>query len=178
METEKKTCCVFGHRKIAEKDGIKEKLAEIFENLIVYQNVDTFLVGSRSEFDDLCRDVLAVKKEKYPHIMRVYVRGEYPYISESYENYLLKRCDKTYFPERLLNAGKAVYVERNYEMIDNADICVIYYKDEYLPPERKHSKRDLFNFQPKSGTAIAYKYALQKNKIIINLADNISFLPS
>ena len=170
METEKKTCCVFGHRKVAEKDKLKERLTEIFENLIVSENVDTFLVGSRSEFDDLCREILAVKKEKHPHIQRVYVRGEYPYIDEDYENYLLEKCEKTYFPERAINAGRAVYVERNYEMIDNSDICVIYFQDDYLPPRRKNSRRDLFDYQPKSGTGKAYKYAFQKKRIIINLA--------
>ena len=133
-------------------------MSVIFENLIVSENVDTFLVGSRSEFDDLCREVLAVKKEKYPHIQRVYVRGEYPYISEDYENYLLERCEKTYFPKKAINAGKAVYIERNYEMIDHADICVVYFKDDYLPPKRK------------SGTCIAYQYAVQKKRTIINLA--------
>ena len=158
MESEKKACCVFGHRKVTEKDKIKESLTEIFENLIVFENVDTFFVGSKSEFDDLCREVLAEKKEKYPHIQRIYVRGEYPYISKDYENRLLKRCEKTYFPERAINAGKAVYIERNYEMIDNADICVVYFKDAYITPTRK------------SGTGIAYKYAIQKNRTIINLA--------
>jgi len=170
MNTEKKSCCVFGHRKVAGKEKLKERLAEVFENLIVNENVDTFLVGSRSEFDDLCRDVLSEKKEKYPHIQRVYVRGEYPYISQDYEDGLLEHCEKTYFPERAINAGKAVYVERNYEMIDNADICVIYFKDDYLPPKRKNSRRDLFDYQPKSGTGIAYKYAIQKKRKIINLA--------
>lgn len=170
MKTEKKTCCVFGHRKVGEKEELKEKLSEIFENLIVFENVDTFLLGSRSEFDDLCREVLVAKKEKYPHIKRIYVRAEYPYISESYEKHLLKYCEATYFPERAINAGKAIYVERNYEMIENADICVIYFKDEYLPPRRK-GKRDLFDCQPKSGTGIAYKYAVQKRRTIINIAE-------
>lgn len=137
MNKENKVCCVFGHRKVTEKDVLKERLTEIFEDLIVSENVHTFLVGSRSEFDDLCREVLAVKKETYPYIQRVYVRGEYPYIDEDYENYLLARCEKTYFPERAINAGKAVYVERNYEMIDNADICIVYFKDNYLPSRRK-----------------------------------------
>ena len=170
---EKKTCCVFGHRKITGKEEVKERLNEVFENLIVNENVDTFLVGSRSEFDDLCREVLAVKKEKYPHIQRVYVRAEYPYIDEDYESYLLERCEKTYFPERAINAGKAVYVERNYEMIDNADICVVYFKDEYLPPRRKNGIWDLTDYQPKSGTGIAYKYAVHKKKTLINLAEDI-----
>ncbi len=156
-----------------EKGKIKERLYEIFEELIAVENVDTFLVGSRSEFDSLCREVLAVKKEKYPHIQRVYVRGEYQYIRESYEKLLLKEWEKTYFPERAINAGKAVYVERNYEMIDNSEVCVVYFTDCYLPPKRKSSKSDLSEYQPKSGAGIAYKYAVHKKKKIINLAEYI-----
>ncbi len=170
MNTEKKTCCVFGHRKLAEKEEIKDRLSEIFENLIVNENVDTFLFGSKSQFNDLCREVLAEKKKIFPHIQRVYVRGEYPYIDKDYENYLLEKCEKTYFPQNAINAGKAVYVERNYDMIDSSDICVIYFKNDYLPSRRKKAKQDLFDYQPKSGTGIAYKYAVSKNKTIINIA--------
>ena len=111
------------------------------------------------------------KKEIHPYIKRIYVRAEYPDIDKDYENYLLQRCEETYFPQRVRNAGKAAYIERNYEMIDKSDFCVVYFKDNYLPPERKNSTQNLFCFQPKSGTAIAYLYALKRKKIIINVAE-------
>ncbi len=171
MNTGEKACCVFGHRKVLEKDEIREKLSEIFERLIVSENVNIFYLGSRSEFDDLCRQVLAVKKEKYPHIKRIYIRAEYPDINEDYENYLLKSCEVTYFPERAINGGKAVYVERNCEMIDKSDFCVVYFKDGYLPPRRKGGNKDLFDYQPKSVSGIAYNYAVRKKRLIINLAE-------
>ena len=171
METKKKVCCVFGHRKIADKDTLKPKLEKTIENLIIHENVVTFLLGSKSEFDDLCREILCSLKEKYPHIERVYIRAEFPYITESYEKYLLESCDRTYFPESIINAGKAVYIERNREMIDNCDICLVYFKTSYLPPLRKHSKRDVFQYQPKSGTDAAYKYAILKNRQIINMVE-------
>ena len=173
METEKKTCCVFGHRKIAGEEELKVKLTEIIENLIINENVDTFYVGSRSDFDSLCREVLSEQKEKHSHIKRIYVRAEYADINEDYENYLLESCEATYFPEKARNAGKAVYAERNYEMINKSDICIVYFKDGYLPPRRKNGRRDLTDYQPKSGTGIAYKYAVQKKRTIINLAENI-----
>ena len=137
MKTKKKTCCVFGHRKVEGKDGLKKRLTRIIENLIVNENVDTFFVGSRSEFDDLCREVLYEQKKKYPHIKRIYVRAEYPCISENYENYLLENCEATYFPQKALNVGKAVYAEHNYEMINNSDICIVYFKADYLPTAQK-----------------------------------------
>ena len=75
---------------------------------------------------------------------------------ESFEN--------TYYPHRIINSGKAVYVERNYEMIDKSDFCVIYYDEEYSPLKRK---RDIFEYQPKNGTKIAYEFAKKNNKRII-----------
>ena len=130
-------------------------------------------MGSKSEFDRLCIKVVSELKEKYTHIKRIYVRAEYEVISDSYEKYLLEDCEETYYPERATNAGKAVYVERNCEMIDKSEYCIVYYKDEYLPPRRKNSRRDLFDYQPKSGTGVAYKYAVQKKKEIINLVEEI-----
>ena len=69
----------------------------------------------------------------------------------------------------MVDAGRAAYVERNYEMIDKSDYCVVYYDENYLPSERKKSKKDLFSYQPKSGTKIAYEYAVKKKKKIINV---------
>ena len=172
MEAEKKSCCVFGHRKIAGKEELKVRLTAIIENLIVNDDVDTFYVGSRSDFDSLCREVLSEQKEKHSHIKRIYVRAEYPDINKEYENYILESCEATYFPEKARKAGKAVYIERNYEMIDRSDICVIYFKDSYLPPRRKSGRRDLFDYQPKSGTETAYKYAVQKKRVIVNVFDD------
>ena len=49
------TCCFIGHREINETDKLKAKLKKIIEELIVNKKVDTFLLGSRSEFNDLCQ---------------------------------------------------------------------------------------------------------------------------
>lgn len=165
MNGEKKTCCFFGHRKIAKAESLKTKVYEIMEDLILNKCVDTFLMGSRSEFDSLCREILSELKEKYPHIKRIYVRGEYPEINESYEEYLLKNCEQTYFPKRAENAGKAVYIQRNYEMIDKSQYCIVYYNENYTPPKRK---KNLFDCQPKSGTKLACDYAVKKKKTVIN----------
>ncbi|MBR6523759.1 MAG: hypothetical protein IKT39_04030 [Clostridia bacterium] len=59
-------------------------------------------------------------------------------------------------------------MERNQEMINKSKFCVVYYDENYLPPWRKNSRRDLFDYQPKSGTKVAYEYAVKKKKHIIN----------
>lgn len=167
-----KAVCFFGHRKIPKNEELRDSVREVMEDLINNENVDTFYLGSKSEFNDLCKHLLCELKEKYPHIIRIYVRAEFPYIDDDYRNYLLRWCDDTYYPESMINAGKAAYVERNCEMIDKSDFCVVYYTEGYAPPRRKNSRRDLFDYQPKSGTGVAFDYAVKKKKIIINLAEN------
>lgn len=163
------TCCFFGHRKIEETTTLTETLSRTIENLIVTNNVDTFLFGSKSSFDDLCHKTVSTLKEKYPHIKRIYVRAEFPYINDDYKNYLLQDYEDTYFPPQMINAGKAAYIERNRAMIDNSNFCVIYYDESYAPPSKKRSKSNLTNYQPKSGTKLAFDYAVKKGIEIINI---------
>ena len=151
------TCCFFGHREINETEELKTKLIEIIEKLIVDENVDTFLFGSKSRFNSLCRELVTEMKEKYSHIKRIYVRAEYPDINEQYTNYLLESYEDTYYPEHIRKSGKAAYVERNYEMINKSKFCIVYYDEQNAPTTRK------------SGTKIALDYAVIKGKQIINI---------
>ena len=153
------TCCFFGHRTITETEELKAKLTEIIEGLITEQKVDTFLFGSKSRFDDLCLELATEIKERYPHIKRVYVRAEFPDITDDYEVYLSQFYDETYFPEKIRNAGKAAYVERNREMIDCSRFCVVYCNQANAPTTRK------------SGTKIALDYAVKKGREIIKLSE-------
>ncbi|MBR6902843.1 MAG: hypothetical protein IKN39_03015 [Clostridia bacterium] len=149
------TCCFIGHRTINETEKLKAQIYEIVENLIVKEKVGTFLFGSKSRFNDLCYETVTEIKEKYPHIKRVYVRAEYPFIKEDYKTYLLEKYEDTYYPEKIIGAGKSVYIERNFEMIKNSDFCVIYNNEQTAPKHRK------------SGTQAAADYAEgQKKKII------------
>ena len=136
-------------------DELKEKLRMVIKRLIIEESVDTFLFGSKSQFDNLCYDIVTEIKKNHPHIKRIFVRAEYPYIDESYKEYLLERYEDTYFPKAVEGAGKASYVKRNCEMIDNSRFCIVYYKEDYTPKSRK------------SGTKIALDYAKKKKKSII-----------
>lgn len=113
-------------------------------------------------------------KSKYPYIRRVYVRAEFEHIdgegSRAYREGLAERYEDTYYPESVSGAGKAVYIKRNFEMIDKSSICVVYYDEHYMPSRRKQSRRDLTDYQPSSGTGVAYKYAEKKRRRIINIA--------
>ncbi len=150
-------CCFFGHRTTEETEELKSKLINIIEELIVEKQVDSFLFGSKSGFDRLCLKIVSEIKEKYPHIKRIYVRAEYPHISESYREHLLEIYEEPVYPKRIINAGKASYIERNYEMIDKSYYCVVGYGEPYIPTTRK------------SGTKIALDYAIKKGKNIIGV---------
>jgi len=162
-------CCFFGHRKINETEVLRNKIYNTVEKLIIEQKVHTFLFGSKSDFNSLCLDIASKIKEKYPHIKRVYVRSAYADADEYYTNYLLKFYEDTYFPEKIRGSGKASYVERNQEMINKSKYCVVYYDENYLPPRRKKSRRDLTDYQPESGTKLAYDYAVKMKSQIINV---------
>ena len=164
-----KACCFFGHRKINKTPELIERLTREIEILITEKDVNVFYFGSKSEFDDLCHKVVTELKEKYPHIKRIYVRSAFQHIPDWYEESLLENNECTYFPEHMENAGRASYVERNQEMINQSKYCVVYYDENYLPPRRKNSRRDLFDYQPKSGTKIAYDFAVKNKRKIINL---------
>jgi len=150
------SCCFLGHKEIIVNDLLIAKVKYIVEDLIVNKNVATFLFGSKSQFIDLCLEIVSEFKEKYPYIRRIYIRAEYPYITENYKNYLLGSYEDTYYPEKIINAGKSVYVERNYEIIEKSDYCVIYYNETVTE-----------SYKRESGTKIAYEYAKKKNKSII-----------
>jgi hypothetical protein len=154
-----RTCCIFGHRTVTESGEFCSMLSDIIEKMIVNENVDTFLFGSKSRFNDLCLLLVTKIKEKYPHIKRIYVRAEYPYINEQYKNSLLKQYEDTYYPEKILNSGRFVYMKRNYEMINNSRFCIVYYDEKKLPSNRT------------SGTKIALDYAIKKRKQVITVSD-------
>ena len=164
-----KACCFFEHRKINETPELIERITKEIKFLITENEVSIFYFGSKSQFDDLCHKIVTELKEKYPHIKRMYVRSAFQHIPDWYEDSLLQHYEDTYFPEHMGNAGRASYVERNQEMNNHSKFCVVYYDENYLPPRRKNSRRDLFDYQPKSGTAVAYDYAVKKKRTIINL---------
>ena len=61
------TCCFIGHREINVTDELKEKLCVLIEHLITEESIDTFLFGSKSQFDDLCYDIVTEIKKVPSH---------------------------------------------------------------------------------------------------------------
>ena len=166
------TVTFIGHRKLQFDNGFRIQLKELLLSLIDNRIADTFLFGSRSDFNDLCLEVVTDIQKERPDIKRVYVRAEYPYINKTYEDYLLGSYDATYIPENVIDAGKAAYVERNFHMIDKAGLCIFYYDENYKPPLKPATRGRITRDQSKSGTKVAYEYAIRQQKEIINLSAN------
>ena len=169
-----KTCSFFGHRDTVQSEDLKQKVENIVERLIIEEEVDTFLFGSRSNFDELCHIVVTGLKEKYPYIRRIAylcehesgclvgagtslrqkikdLTGHDSYVAE-YEE--IKKSD------RVNSAGRASYLERNQFMVNDSDYA-IFYLDE--------------NFDAKySGTIKTFLYA-QKNMKEIKMVNADKF---
>ena len=173
-----KSCSFFGHRKIEVNDTFVSNLKNLIEKLIL-EGITEFIFGSNSEFDDLCYQLVSKLKEKYPHIVRIFVHLS----SESgitsleekirIENTLYKLCqkkinlciyEKSILSQKSISANKNAYIARNYEMIDMSDLCVFYYN------ENCYSETKALNqaYKTKSGTGYAFLYAKQKKKNFIN----------
>ncbi len=167
------TCCFFGHRKIEVTEELKQGLRNIIEDLITEEKVDTFLFGSKSEFDSLCHQIVTEVKKEYPNIKRIYFSVYPPSVYDQLPSGIPVSYEETYHPAGIGNAGKATYVKRNYEMIDHSDICIVYYNENYEVPKGKRKNIYLPETERKSGTKVAFDYAGKRQKSIINVFDRL-----
>ncbi len=174
--------CFIGHRKVENKELVKEKVKEVVERLIVEKGVKTFHFGSRSEFDDICHVVVTEFQKIYPDIIRVNYNCKSEYVVKKdererleagwsrllKEEVKLKDYERGKISDRVYSAGEASYVERNEEMIDDSTYCVFFYREGYKPTPNNPRKSSKI-----SGTKLAYDYAVRKKKIIINIVEEI-----
>ena len=159
--------CFIGHRKIDDTPELRKRLQSILLDL-VENGTTNFIFGDHSAFDSLCYELVTELKEKYPEIKRINFRKDYEDTDYYTMQFLIKGYEESICPKGVGNAGRASYVERNQAMIRESDVCIFYYDENYLPSRRRISRHDLCDYQPKSGTALAYHYAESKKKIIIN----------
>lgn len=176
-------CCFIGHRKIIETQELKQRLQKTIEKLIKENNVKTFIFGSRSEFDFLCHKIVSNLMSIYPTIERVVYtcKSELAVLKQDKteleqifsnafkQNITLCEYEKEIEHKTKFISGKASYIARNKAMIDASDFCIFYYDENYKPQKRKYSKNDVFEYQPNSGTSLAFEYAKQNKKNVINI---------
>lgn len=180
---EHKKCCFIGHRNAKLDDNQIKRLFLIIKKLISKYGFREFLFGSRSDFDKICHQVVTeLKNSEYSFLQRVVYtcRSEfciYENKREEIEKLFSTNSNKVTFQgyEKEVEfkskyvAGRNSYIDRNKQMIDDSDFCVLFYDEDYLPNLKKKSKRDFLHYQPNSGTKIAYKYIVKKQKPFINI---------
>ena len=160
-EKELISCCFIGHRDF-DIALYQKKIIAVVKDLIEDKGVTNFLFGSKSEFNYQCYLILKEFKLKYPYIKLIYIRAEHMHLSCEHEMMLLHYYDDTYFSSYAEKSGKLSYIMRNQELIDKSDYCVFYYDEDYL------QKRKI---KTNSGTKLAYKYAFENKKQIINIKE-------
>ncbi len=169
---EKQSCCFIGHRDIEDAEAVFLSTKRVVEELIE-QGVRVFNFGGRSDFNDICYKIVLELEKEYPYIKRVKynVTTEYVFYKEDKEKIIKMRCpnlsyyDESKISERVKKAGRASYVERNQDMINDSDFCVFFYNEGYKPLKNPYHQSN-----GKSGTAVAFEYAKRKKKDIINIA--------
>ena len=159
--------CFIGHRKINNTTELRERLQNILQELI-NNGTTNYIFGDHSAFDSLCYKLVTKLKEKYPAIKRINFRKDYEDIDDYTMQFLIKGYEESICPKGVGSAGRASYVERNQAMIRESDVCVFYYDENYRHARRRTTRHDICDYQPKSGTALAFQYAKTKKKTIIN----------
>lgn len=157
---------IIGHRDFVGDDEWKKFLTDKIIVLIENYGVDSFYVEKKSNFVSFCCDIIRELKKDYPHVKLINVWGEYLYYNDMVDKLELQYYDKLLRPECFIGAGKNIFVKRNQYLIDNSDVILFYFNENVkgrwtgIKGELPHKVR--------SGTRIAYEYAVKKKKRIIN----------
>ena len=150
-----KSVCFTGHR-IVGTDLDTDRLQRCIEKAIS-KGCDTFICGGALGFDTFAARTVLRMRYVYPHIkLHLYLpcsnqsdrwtpaqRAVYDLIIEKAD--LVDRVARPYYDGCMR--------ERNYKMVDNADLCICY-----------------LNSLDKSGTAQTVRYAKRKGKMIVNVS--------
>lgn len=171
MYDKQEVCCFIGHRRVGETETLKLRIYSVTEKLIK-SGICVFLFGDHSEFNDMCYEVVTELKSLYPKILRVLYRKDYPRADAYTLQFYLDEFDDSICPDRVGRAGAAVYIERNRAMIAQSSVCVFYYDIDYRAISRRYVKNRIVTRETKSGTKIAYDFAVSQNSKIINLFEN------
>lgn len=155
-----KTVCFTGHRNIPpdERKLIVKKLEQTIKKLIEMGYV-YFGTGGALGFDTIAAQTVLKLKMKYPHIRLILVLPCETQADKWSDE------DKTIYYDIKSKADKSICISQNYtneclfkrnrHLVDNSNLCLCYYK---------HNK---------GGTAYTVHYAISKQKLVINIADEI-----
>ncbi len=130
-----------------------ERLYNYIEHLIIKQGAHNFLFGDDNKFTSLCHSIVSSAKEKYPHIMRIYVTtGNSEKLKKGRKQ--KPHYDAVYFCSKVIESKNDVRLQQSLEMIDKSDVCIFCYD--------QNEQNEL---------ATVYEYAVKTNKSIVNFKE-------
>ena len=153
------SCCFTGHRTILDniKHELFSKLEKTLVTLVEEEGIRLFIAGGALGFDTLASLCVLKLRESYPDIkLRLAIpcdnqtRGWNKTDVEAYQK-IMAAADEVVYTSHLYTRG-CMHVRNRY-MVDNSNFCVAYMT------------------KPSGGTAYTVKYALSKNKNVINLGE-------
>lgn len=142
------TCCFFGHKDAPS--SLYVKLEAAVEDLIIENDVSSFLVGNQGHFDRMALDALRKLKIKYPHINYNVVLAYMPGEKEEWNPY---HYGETILPEGIEGVHPKYAISwRNKWLVNESNIVVAYITHSW------------------GGAAQYVEKARKKGKLIVNLA--------
>lgn len=160
-----KTCCFIAPYSTRLSDDDIKKLELILNDIVINANVRTFLFGFQTDIDFVCYRILKNIKDKYPNIKLIYLqKGFKNLIKKNYKD-KFKLYDKSYYPKKDACTGELSPFKRHEIYIDNSDYCIFYQRKD----DKDIKVFDSSNLPLDIDKTIAYNYAMQKKKEIINI---------
>ncbi len=153
MSTVEKTCSCFGHSDVDITDDLIAR-TRIEIGKAIEDSVRIFLFGGRSDFDDLCYDLVTEKKNANPqlNIKRVFCFALDKQLRKPPRWYVPKEYEALECPTKDFDYWYTAIYYRNLAMIDQSDLILFWVE------ERENS-----------GAYKTYRYAVKKHKRIVNL---------
>lgn len=153
MSTVEKTCSCFGHSDVAITDELTTR-TRIEIDRAIEEGVRIFLFGGRSDFDDLCYDLVTEKRNADPqlNIKRVFCFALDKQLRKPPRWFIPKEYEALECPTKDFDYWYTAIYYRNLAMIDQSDLILFWV-------ERREN----------SGAYKTYQYAVKKHKHIVNL---------
>lgn len=147
MVTVEKTCSCFGHSDVDITDELTARtMIEI--NKAINDGVRIFLFGDRSDFDDLCYDLVTKKRNAEPqlNIKRVFCFALDKQLRKSPRWFIQKEYEALECPTKDFDYWYTAIYYRNLAMIDQSDLILFWVEQ-----------------RENSGAYKTYQYAVKKH---------------
>ncbi len=128
--SKRENCTFFGHRDFG-KIEYKDYIEEIFEYLILNENVCVFLSGGMGNFDRICEGVIRKLKRKYYHICLKLILSYTDDLNFKIAKRDINLYDEIVFPNLKAKSSKDAIPKRNIFMVNNCGFVISgVYKNE------------------------------------------------